>query len=191
MAIDNNKFFFDNVPRHILSADPDDAPAKLWAIFATQWDEIDFVFFQIGLINIIAQQSGINLDFIGSKIGLTRQGRDDATYKALLQITTVDEATDPDFVISTIVGLLNAEEIRLENDFPAGVIVKADNPVPVIPLTEVAALVKLLWKFARKYTITVTSGADGFAFDTVPGKGFDDFDAPGAGGIFSTIILSP
>lgn len=186
----NEQYFLDHVPTHIMSDAEDSNVFKMWKIIAKQFDEIDVMHYQIRQLDDINKQSGVNLDRIGAKIGQTRKGTLDAVYKILLDIATVDEAIDSDFVITNIVKLLRGESVNLENDFPAGVIVKVTNPDPVITFQEISLIIKQLWKFARKYTITIDVGVNAFSFLNFEGKGFDDFNNPGDGGIFSSVIFS-
>jgi hypothetical protein len=186
----NLNYFTEKVPGNVLKADLDSTMGKLWSIWARQMDDLDFVIGQLKIILMIQQNSGLQLDQIGALIGQPRAGTMDSVYRVLLEVATVDEEADFDHVITTINLLLRGENFTIQNVYPAGCIVSVENPNPVVSDAQIAEIVAGLWKFARRFDVVTTEGADAFAFLGATGKGFDDTGSPGTGGIYADLIYS-
>ena len=175
---DIDKLFEDNAPPNVIDPDLQSSWGKLWRIFSTELAVLDKALYDITNINIVQLMGGVNLDNIGDKIGLDRRGVDDPDYRLLLEINKADESIDRDYIITLLFRLLNADEFRLEPAFPAGVEVRVTNPDPIISIEDVAFVLSLLWKFARRYIVIQEVGTDTFSFFDGDGKGFDDSDSP-------------
>lgn len=74
------------LPQSILTRESNSAVGKIWALAATQGDEINTTVEAMKDLEFIFGQTGVNLDQIGTLVLQTRAGTDDDEYRLLLAI---------------------------------------------------------------------------------------------------------
>lgn len=137
---------------------------------------------------------GAQLDQLGLLLNVTRGGFSDAVYRTRLNAAIVRYTSSgrPEQVISAIRLLSQADQIILEELFPADIRVTAVGAVsPAGTLEELKAGIKGSMAAGVSYSALVISSATPFVFDGDPypgGQGFGDVNDPLVGGNFAEIL---
>jgi hypothetical protein len=137
---------------------------------------------------------GEQLDQLGLLLNVTRGGFSDAVYRTRLNAAIVRYTSSgrPEQVISAIRLLSQADQIILEELFPAEIRVTAIGAVsPAGTLDELKAGIKGSMAAAVSYSALIISSDTPFVFDGDPypnGQGFGDVNDPSVGGNFAEIL---
>jgi hypothetical protein len=142
----------------------------------------------------INSAEGEQLDQLGLLLNVTRGGFSDAVYRTRLNAAIVRYTSSgrPEQVISAISLLSQADQIILEEIFPADIRVTAVGAVsPAGTLDELKAGIKGSMPAGVSYSALVISSSTPFVFDGDPypgGQGFGDVNDPSVGGNFAELL---
>lgn len=137
---------------------------------------------------------GQQLDNIGIIIGLQRNGLSDMEYLIFLLGTIAENYSDT--TIETILGivqsLFGSSTVTLQELFPAAVGIGVGSP------TVDPSLYPVIFNIVQNSLgagialgfVDIYDAGDQFCFEGGTGKGFDDFNTPGIGGKFASIVYN-
>jgi hypothetical protein len=165
-------------------------PALVRAV-AAQAQAVEDALWDALVLRRLDQAEGTRLDVIGRIVGQPREGRSDAEYLLWLRARMLINQSSgrAEDIISVLHALLQGSSgIVLEEQFPAGLVVRVDSGATISPTTSASILnlvkaggVRAILESAT--TIDTTS----FAFDD-NGAGFGDSTNAAVGGTFATAI---
>jgi hypothetical protein len=158
---------------------------KLLRIILDELDEIEVALTDIQVYKQIDQAYGYQLDQIGSIVGRTRDGYNDADYRSRLklQIGINNSEGEADRILSVWKTLTNSTIVSMTESFPAALTLFAQtsttNPSIVGEIERVSS--------AGVDLNYVISAGNPFTFFGGTGSGFGTTDNPALGGAFVSI----
>lgn len=161
----------------------------LLQIAVDEIQEAEDVLFQLLLERTVDTAVGDNLDTIGEIVGISREGRSNADYRAaiLVQIQVNNTGGQEASIAALLENLVNPATIDIVEVFPAGLDIAIDetgvtNSTIQLLRKAIAATVSL--QFAQ-----VAPGETPFAFSgSAFGDGFGNLVTPTDGGVFAYVI---
>ena len=164
-------------------------------LFGQQVQEIEDAAHQFYSRLDIDNAEGVQLDRVGTIVGLTRIGWEDSVYRILLKAKigkNVSHGTIED-VISVWRLLAQANEVQVVETYPAQVDLYSDTPIDGTIATFVRDLMQDVVAAGVRvdFLAIVYSSDNAFGFDGVDPNvnGFGDYGDPGVGGEFAYIQL--
>ena len=161
---------------------------------ATQVQELEDALIALMDNTWINTAEGEQLNQLGLLLNVTRGGFSDAVYRTRLNAAIVRYTSSgrPEQVISAIKLLSQADQIILEELYPADIRVTAVGAVsPAGTLEELKAGIKGSMAAGISYSALVISSTTPFVFDGDPypgGQGFGDVNDPLVGGNFAELL---
>ncbi len=110
--------------------------------FNSQFNELEEVAFQLANNLLIDNATGVNLDVLGKILGLPRFGRDDESYRSLLQLKTdinIGSGT-PELVIQAITILYGATIVNFIPNYPGKVNVEQNGQIGLFILSNLTTI---------------------------------------------------
>jgi len=162
---------------------------KLLQIFIAEDQEIEDVLFQLLLERTVNNSAGVQLDIIGSIVGIDREGRTDSEYRSsiLVQIGVNNTGGQEAAITALLNDLVSPTTIDIQETFPAGLDIAIDETgvsIGTIQLLRRAIAATVGLQFSQ-----VSSGETPFAFSgSVFGDGFGNLVTPTDGGVFAFVI---
>ena len=169
--------------------------ALIEILFGQQVQEIEDAAHQFYSRLDIDNAEGVQLDRVGTIVGLTRIGWEDSVYRILLKAKigkNVSHGTIED-VISVWRLLAQANEVQVVETYPAQIDLYSDTPIDGTIATFVRDLMQDVVAAGVRvdFLAIVYSSDNAFGFDGVDPNvnGFGDYNDPGVGGEFAYIQL--
>jgi len=99
-----------------------------------QFNALEAAFWTLRNDMYLQTAMGIQLDVLGTILGLARNGKDDISYRTLLQVKALinTSAGTPETVIEVIRKIYNSTIIEYEHIYPAKVQIYADGDISVV-----------------------------------------------------------
>ncbi len=107
-------------------------------VLNTQFEDLEAALFQLIEDLWLTTAVGVQLDILGEHLNLPREGRDDETYRSLLQLKAKVNAGagTPEDLISAIVTLYGATVVNYIPDYPGKVIVEQNGTIGLFVLDD-------------------------------------------------------
>lgn len=154
--------------------------------------EIEGVLTQLNVLRMLSTATGVQLDLIGTIVGLERfPGDTDDEYrqKIMAEIKVNTSEGEPERVIETYQLFTSAALVLLLEWFPAAISLQSDYMPPDQARVDLllSIIEKVLPAGVRCDSLVAFDPTEAFAMEgSLPGLGFDDDAAPGTGGKFPT-----
>ena len=158
-------------------------------MFASEIQEIEDVLFQLILERTVTVAIGAQLDIIGNIVGIDREGRTDADYRAsiLVQVQVNNTGGEEAALAALLENLVNPVTIDIVETFPAGLDVAID--VVGVPLSTIQLLRRAIAATVSIQFSQVAPGETPFAFaGSAFGDGFGNLVTPTDGGVFAFVV---
>lgn len=107
-------------------------------VLNTQFEDLEAALFQLIEDLWLTTAVGVQLDLLGEHLNLPREGRDDETYRSLLQLKAKVNAGagTPEDLISAIVTLYGATVVNYIPDYPGKVIIEQNGTIGLFVLDD-------------------------------------------------------
>jgi len=158
-------------------------------MFVGEVQEIETVLFQLILERTVTVAVGAQLDIIGNIVGIDREGRSDADYRAAIfvQIQVNNTGGQEAALAALLENLVNPTTIDIQEVFPAGLDVAIDETG--VPLSTIQLLRKAIAATVSIQFSQVDPGETPFAFSgSAFGDGFGNLVTPTDGGVFAFVV---
>lgn len=165
-------------------------PALVRAL-SRQLQELEDVLWDVGQLRRLELATGAQLDLLGRVVGQPREGRSDEVYRLWLRARmrlALGSGGAEDILELFRMLMQGSTSIELEEQFPAGLVLRID-PSAIIDPSAAAAILDLAKAAGVRAILEAGTSVDttSFAFDP-NGAGFGDATNPSVGGTFATAI---